>query len=207
MRWVSRVVDKGSMRLFDACSKAAELTSSIYTAIYAQIDPHRIAESARGLEIGAEYAERILRRYRPEVFARSGRELIHRLVHAYPSHGFILDLEELTDLGLPVRAPDATEAPAVDALAMALIDLDDATEVNDVVAPGVNSLAEADSGPAIGWATGSPEKPHRPRTRRPPVRQSRWCAGASGGSNGRRPRKTASVTGAGGVQTAVPRLA
>jgi hypothetical protein len=138
---VSRVVDKGGMRLFDACSKAAELTSSIYTAIYAQIDPHRIAESARGLEIGAGYAERILRRYRSEVFARSGRELIDRLVHAYPSHGFILDLEELTDLGLPVRAPDATEGPAVDALAMALIDLDDATELIEVAESGVSSPA------------------------------------------------------------------
>jgi hypothetical protein len=69
-----------------------------------------------------EYALRLLRRYRPELEGKLARKIVHTLIHAYPSHGFILDLEELRDLGLPARAPGEEEAPIVDALALALVE-------------------------------------------------------------------------------------
>ena len=118
---VNRILEKSGMRPFEACSKAAELTSSLYGPLYAQVDPTRIAECARGLELGMEYALRLLRRYRPEIEGKQGEKIVHKLVHAYPSHGFILDLEELRDLGLPARAPGQEEAPIVDALALSLV--------------------------------------------------------------------------------------
>ena len=120
---VGRIVQRSGMRPFEACSQAAELTSAVYRTIYQQIDPNRLAESARGLEIGCEYGVRVLRRYRPDVFAKDGEQLIHRLVHAYPSHGFVVDLEELAELGLPARAAeDGAERDAVEALAEAIIE-------------------------------------------------------------------------------------
>jgi hypothetical protein len=128
---VGRIVQQSGMRPFEACSQAAELTSAVYRTIYQQIDPNRLAESARGLEIGCEYGIRVLRRYRPDLSTKVGADLIHRLVHAYPSHGFVVDLEELTELGLPARAAeDGGERDAVDALAEAIIEApEDATLV------------------------------------------------------------------------------
>ena len=65
---VTRISRKSGMRLFDACSKAAELTQGLYGPLFGQLDPAHLAESARGLEIGAEYAERLLKRYRPALW-------------------------------------------------------------------------------------------------------------------------------------------
>lgn len=109
------------MRLFEAGSKAAELTQGLYGPIFAQLDPVHLAESARGLEIGGEYAERLLRRYRPAFWAEQGPKLLDRLVHAYPTHGFIIDREEAGELGLPITAPAGPEAALLDRLALALI--------------------------------------------------------------------------------------
>jgi len=119
---VNRILDKSGVRPFEASSKAAELTSSLYGRVYAMADPIRVAACARGLEVGTEYSLRLLRRYREDLIASNGRRLIHRLVHAYPSHDFIIDLEELADLGLPARAPEGKETPLLDELAPALVE-------------------------------------------------------------------------------------
>jgi hypothetical protein len=147
---VERILHRSGMRPFEACSKAAELTSAVYNAIYAQMDPSRLAESARGLELGCEYGSRVLRRYRPELHARHGDKLVHRLVHAYPSHGFVLDREELAELGLPTRAAaQGEEHEALEALAVAIIAApDDGTLVELVPALGGDAPGGADrSGP------------------------------------------------------------
>jgi hypothetical protein len=119
---VGRISSKSGMRLFDACSKAAELTTGLYGPLFAQLDPAHLAESARGLEVGGEYAERLLKRYRPTLWAENGPKLLDRLVHAYPTHGFVIDREEAQDLGLPTRVPDDQEATLLDQLAIALIE-------------------------------------------------------------------------------------
>jgi hypothetical protein len=119
---VARISSKSGMQLFEACSKAAELTTGLYGPLFAQLDPTHLAESARGLEIGGECAERLLKRYRPALWAEQGPKLLDRLVHAYPTHGFVIDREEADDLGLPTRVPDDQEATILDQLALALIE-------------------------------------------------------------------------------------
>ncbi len=140
---VTRILEKSGMRPFEACSKAAELTSSLYGTLYAQVDPTRIAECARGLELGMEYAVRLLRRYRPEIEGKQGVKIVHKLVHAYPSHGFILDLEELRDLGLPARSPGEEEAPIVDALALALVEYGTDSDLIELAMPRNSAAARA----------------------------------------------------------------
>jgi hypothetical protein len=142
---VRRIVSRSGMRVFEAGSKAAELTSALYSPIYAQIDPHRLAESARSLEVGAQYAEKVLRRYRPEVFARHGRALVERLVRAYPSHGFILDLEELEDLGLPARASQGDEVVPMGCLGFTCLQAPDDVELIELISPaGAKATATPD---------------------------------------------------------------
>ncbi len=118
---VARISSKSGMRLCDACSKAAELTAGLYGPLYARLDPAHLAESARGMETGGEYAERLLKRYRPALWADAGPKLLDRLVHGYPTHGFVIDWEEAEALGLPTRLPDAEEAALLDRFAFALI--------------------------------------------------------------------------------------
>lgn len=62
----------------------------------------------------------MLSRHRPDVPAERRGEIVHRLIHAYPSHGFVIDADELEDLGLATRMPDSTERSILDATAMAL---------------------------------------------------------------------------------------
>ena len=93
----------------------------------------RLADCARGLGVGKAYAERVLQRYRPTLYAEHGETLLRRLIEGYPTHGFVLDREELTDLGLPNRSPDETEARLLDQLALALIQFKDEADVIEVV--------------------------------------------------------------------------
>jgi len=142
---VTRIAKKSGMRLCDSCAQAAELTRGLLGPLYAQLDPLRIADNARGLEIGCEFADRILRRYRA-VDPETRRRLIHRLIHTYPTHSFALDLEELTELGLPARSPSAEEAPHIEALGLALIEFgtdEDLIELVSQLAPRVAVVRQA----------------------------------------------------------------
>ena len=161
---VGRISTKSGMRLSDACSKAAELTGALYGPIYRQIDPARLAESARGLEIGSEYAERLLRRYRPALWTEQGPKLLDRLIHAYPAHGFVIDREEAQELGLPTRIPDSEEAPLLDGLAIALIQF--GTEQDLIALVDASPKAVATSQKELERMKGEPTQRIRGRRRR-----------------------------------------
>ncbi len=159
---VGRISRKSGMRLFEACSKAAEFTQGLYGPIFAQLDPAHLAESARGLEIGGEYAERLLRRYRPALWADHGQKLLDRLVHAYPTHGFIIDREEAEDLCLPIRAPAGPETALLDRLALALIEFGTDSDIIALAGQPASRIAAAQ--PALD---GSRAKQDASSSRRP----------------------------------------
>ncbi len=72
------------------------------------------------MDMTVAYAERVLRRYRPELYAKKGPAIIERLVRGYADHGFVIDREELAEIGVPARGPTTAEAPLVARLANAL---------------------------------------------------------------------------------------
>jgi hypothetical protein len=129
---VARIIKDNGVTPLEACTKASELTSALYGPIVASVDPIRIAESARGLELASQYACRLFRRYRGELHDH-GCRIVHRLIHGYPSHGFVIDLEELRDLELPARGPTSEEAPIVDALTRLLMGHDEGPPLIEVV--------------------------------------------------------------------------
>jgi hypothetical protein len=114
---VRTVAEKSGMRGEDVCRVGTEFAARVCEPLYAQIDPQALAESAHGLEVGAAYAERVLRRYRPDLDDGSRSRIIERLVRGYPCHGFRIDREELAEIGVPVRGPTAEEAVALERLA------------------------------------------------------------------------------------------
>ena len=153
---VRRIVKESGLRPLEAGSKAAELVGTLYAPLVQQLDPARLAECARGLAVGKAYAERVLRRYRPALWAESGPQLLERLVQDYATHNFVLDREELAEVGLPTRAPDDTEVALLNQLALALIAF--GTD-DDLIA----LVTGADGTPTLAAAGSSQARGHTPR--------------------------------------------
>lgn len=90
-----------------------------------------------------EYGERVLKCYRPALWAEQGPKLLNRLVHDYPTHGFTIDQEEAHGLGIPTRIPDAQEAALLDQLALALIEYGTTSDLITLVGRPAAAIAAA----------------------------------------------------------------
>jgi len=141
---VRRIVGASGMTAADGAARAADLVGELMGRVYGQLDPVRVAEAGRALEVAIELASRVLRRYRSEVGAEQARTLLQRLTYGYPCHGFPLDFEELIDLELPVRAPEGSEADCLHRMARVLLPLEDQIELLEVV-QNENGAAGADA--------------------------------------------------------------
>lgn len=102
-RYLLEVVTRsgGQITTKTAARVATELTVGLLAPMAAQIDPHRLGHEQRALDIAGRYA--MLLGVPPNVVAR--------LTTAYPSHGFVIDLEEAREF-LPadaVREPNDAE--------------------------------------------------------------------------------------------------
>lgn len=104
---VAQIGLRAKMRLTDAYRVAIELTGSLMGPLYSQIEPEKIAQSARYLDIADQYAERILSRYRPDIQDR--KAVMRKLSRGYPTHDFVLDAEELQEIGIPARLAEGKE--------------------------------------------------------------------------------------------------
>ncbi len=82
-----------------AADIATNITVGLLNPIYAQIDPIRVAEIERSLRIASEYGERLSK----------GKNLkegaLGKLLAGYPSHGFVIDKNEASELFTTVTAP------------------------------------------------------------------------------------------------------
>jgi len=117
---VRSVAENSGMRGEDVFRIGTEFAARICQPLYAQVAPQTVGQSLRAIDMTVAYVERVLRRYRPDLYAQNGPAIIDRLVRGYPDHGFVIDREELDKIGIPARAPTAAEAPALDRLANAL---------------------------------------------------------------------------------------
>jgi hypothetical protein len=101
----------GSITTRTAAEIASTLASELLAPIAAQIDPLRLGEMQRSINVAHKYAALLGAR----------QEMVEKLVHDYPSHGFVVDAEEAQKLFGCVRAPSETEAEMVELL-RALLD-------------------------------------------------------------------------------------
>lgn len=99
------ILSRSQMKISEAIHLASEFSGHTSGTLYTKLNPHKIGEYARALEIGEQYGIMLLTRYRK--WNKEKAELIVKtLVKQYPSHGFIIDFEELTSLGLPATKID-----------------------------------------------------------------------------------------------------
>lgn len=81
----------GTVSFTRASEIAAKLATGFIAPIAAQIDPHRLGEVERMMEIATAYGERLATENVKE-------GTIRHLVNGYPSHGFIIDVDEAKTL-------------------------------------------------------------------------------------------------------------
>jgi hypothetical protein len=82
-----------------AAGIATEMTVGLLTAIYQQLDPIRLAEVDRSLKISHDYGERLTH----DSNLKEGA--IEKLLAKYPSHGFVIDRKEASELFTKVEPP------------------------------------------------------------------------------------------------------
>lgn len=85
-----------------ASNIAATIATGVMEPVYAQIDPERLGNDLRDLEVARAYGERLIGHG-----GNANREAVRRLVEDYPSHGFIIDKAEATELFTNVSEPSA----------------------------------------------------------------------------------------------------
>ena len=81
-----------------AVENASTLTSGLMRSIYGQIDPMRLGEVERLMEIAAQYGQR-LGKFNPKANS------ISKLLTGYPSHNFVIDRQEAETLFKNVEPP------------------------------------------------------------------------------------------------------
>ncbi|NCD00685.1 hypothetical protein EOL94_01165 [bacterium] len=96
------ILARSRMKIFEAIQLAIEFSAQTSGKLYSNLNPEKIGEYARALEIGEKYGIIILTRYMgwPNELAEN---TVRTLVKQYPSHGFIIDFEELSALKLPAK--------------------------------------------------------------------------------------------------------
>jgi hypothetical protein len=120
---VRHLLNHAEMRGEDVFRVSGEFVAQLLTPLYSQIDPGTLGECVRQMELGRGYADRLLRRYRPDLYADRGPAIIERLVSGYAAHSFVIDREELEELGIPTRHPEPEESVLLDQMAPRLKDL------------------------------------------------------------------------------------
>jgi hypothetical protein len=120
---VRHLVANADMRGEDVFHASGEFVAQLLAPVYSQVDLGTLGECVRQMELGRAYAERVLRRYRPDLYAERGAAIIERLLTGYAAHGFVIDREELEELGIPTRHPQPEESMLLDQMAPRLRDL------------------------------------------------------------------------------------
>ncbi|RZL93303.1 MAG: SppA protein [Variovorax sp.] len=94
-----------------AADISVRLTAGLFEPIFAQIDPMRLAEMQRAMEIAFAYGTRL-----NESSNNLRQDGLVDLVTKYPSHGFVIDRKEARKLFLKVERPEGVVSQLSDAL-------------------------------------------------------------------------------------------
>jgi hypothetical protein len=95
---------RGQLSTKLAAEIASDLTEGLYGKIYAQIDPANLGSIERSIQIASEYGNRLARNTK-----NVKKKTIDKLVAEYPSHNFVIDLDEAKELFEVVRLPNEIE--------------------------------------------------------------------------------------------------
>lgn len=95
-----------------AADIAAQLTIGLMAPIFEKIDPMRMGADARAMSIGQDYALRLNRKGQN----LKGSDALNMLLNGYPSHSFVIDINEARELFTRVQPLDGKLGEAVEQL-------------------------------------------------------------------------------------------
>lgn len=101
----------GRITVRTASEVAARLTEALYARISAQIDPIHMGEVNRSMAIAKEYGKRLVDKSK-----NCEEDTLQALISSYPSHGFVIDMEEASDKFKVVRACTSDELALLEEL-------------------------------------------------------------------------------------------
>lgn len=128
---------------------ACKLTTGLYEPVFAQIDPMRLAEMQRAMEIAIAYGA-LLNEKSGNLRANG----LEKLVSGYPAHAFVIDRKEAKTIFVDVVKPEGTMLELCRAL-YASMEKNTYSSTPDVQIYGVTDNANADTGEsAQGAGTG-----------------------------------------------------
>ena len=134
------------LRPADAIELAIKYCGETSGTLYSKLEPNKIGEYARALDIGENYGIRILVQHRGLDFEKA-QNTVRSLVRGYPSHEFVLDYDELEFLGFNVSMLELDEnlSQTCEELVAAFCQIINVTKVNLIDTVGESSKTQEKS--------------------------------------------------------------
>ena len=114
-----RIAKKTRMNMDQCLKHAVSLVLGTMTPLFTQLNPEKIGQRSRDLEVASEYGKRLMNE---RLMNERQWEVLKKLVYDYPSHDFVLAYRELSDLGFNVKLFPKDENEVVHNLTVDLTD-------------------------------------------------------------------------------------
>jgi hypothetical protein len=109
--YLMELTTKAALSTRIAADISTKLTTGLFSPIFSQIDPMRLAEMQRATDIAFAYGARLNQKS-----ANLRADGLEKLVVGYPSHGFVIDRKEASSIFLHVQRPEGIYAQVAQAL-------------------------------------------------------------------------------------------
>lgn len=98
---------KVGMDSLNATKQARNIFADVISPLLTQVNPSELGEARQYLAVGERYCNLVMERYAyADVPKHIRKEIVRELVWNYPSHSFVIDLEEAQRLGLKAEKLD-----------------------------------------------------------------------------------------------------
>jgi hypothetical protein len=118
----------GSISTKTASEIASQFATGLFNPIMAQIDPLRLGETQRAITIATEYGQRL-----SQGLDNLQASALDRLIVSYPSHGFVIDLEEAQKLFVNVSEFSSPEFAIATGMSRIVEYVSDTSSIFDLV--------------------------------------------------------------------------
>lgn len=109
---VGVVLSKSAYGVRDALNVAAQIVPGVAKPLFDQVDPHRLGLLSSALDLAQRYATELASGYGPKA-----AEIAGTLVRSFPTHDYVIDIEQAQACGLKARAATEKEAEILRELA------------------------------------------------------------------------------------------
>jgi len=118
---VKFLLERG-LKVDEAIERALRVLDITCTPLFSQIDPWIIGEYDRTLEIAKDYGILLLKN---KISSDKIKDLLDKMIRGYPSHGFIINMEEAKELGIKIFTLNQDEIKICSDISDILNDIED----------------------------------------------------------------------------------